>query len=291
MSRVKFQEAVALRQQETGSWVCAGFDPDRKKFPKGMGPEPESMLRYCCYIVDAVAPSVCVVKPNFGFWSAAGAFEQLRKFIGYVQGLRRLPVILDWKSGDVGPSAEQYAEAIFGYFNADAVTVNPLPGQDTIAPFATYDKGSRGVIALCKMSNKSSSTFMGEGVVPSVSPALQPLLYQRIATEAVSWHQQYGNVGLVVGATFPEELAEVRRTVGSAMLILSPGIGRQKGDLDGTLNANDDGFLTINSSSGILHALANADKIEDAAAAAGKAAEQLRDQIRSFHSVAGGSPG
>jgi len=230
---------------------------------------------------------VCVVKPNFGFWSAVGAFEQLREFIGYVQGLHHLPVILDWKSGDVGPSAEQYAEAIFGYFNADAVTVNPLLGQDTIAPFATYDEGSRGVIALCKMSNKTSGTFMGEGVVPAMSPALQPLLYQRIAAEAVGWNQQYGNVGLVVGATFPEELAEVRRIVGSATLILSPGIGRQKGDLDGTLGANDDGFLTINSSSGILHALPNADCIEDAAAAAGKAAEQLRDQIRSFHSAAG----
>ena len=128
---------------------------------------------------------------------------------------------------------------------------------------------------------------MGEGVVPAMSPALQPLLYQRIAAEAVGWNQQYGNVGLVVGATFPEELAEVRRIVGSATLILSPGIGRQKGDLDGTLGANDDGFLTINSSSGILHALPNADCIEDAAAAAGKAAEQLRDQIRSFHSAAG----
>ncbi len=266
----KFVERLQMIQQQQGSWVCVGIDPDPEKLPFNIPATPEGFLNFSRQIVEATAPFVCIFKPNQGFWAAIGAEEELAQLIHYIQEKYGLLVILDAKRNDIGNSAKMYAMEAFGRYGADAVTVNPYLGTDGVVPFTEHVY--RGVFILCRTSNKSAVEFQGQKVMLPDAPSP---LYLKVAGEAVKWNQGFDNVGLVVGATYPGELQEVRSIVGPAMPILIPGIGKQGGDLEKTLAANGRGLAVVNSSREIIYA----SREEDFAAAAARKAQELRDQI------------
>ncbi len=257
----------------SGSMLCVGLDPDPAKMPAAMAADPEGVLEFCIGIVDATAHAVCAFKPQIAYFAALGAEDQLERLCAHVRDRHpRAVLILDAKRGDIGPTAERYAEEAFVRYGADAVTVNPYLGTDSLEPFLAHR--GKGVIVLCRTSNP------GSGDLQSLTVDGEPL-YERVATMARDRWSALGEVALVVGATYPTELAKVRAIVGD-MPLLVPGIGAQGGDVEATVTAGRDsrGFgMMINSSRAILYASSGADW----ATAAREAAETTRDQIRAVN--------
>lgn len=259
------------RWVEADSMVCVGWDPELAKFPEHLRglPVGEALKVFFEAIIDACAPHVCAFKPQIAHFAALGAEDVLLDLIAYSQSkYPSIPVILDSKRGDIGSTAAQYASEAFDRYHADAVTVNPYLGFDGVEPFLAH--ADRGVIVLCRTSNPSAGDFQDLEVdgVP---------LYQRVASQVASW-----DVGrqcaLVVGATWPSQLASVRALVGD-MPLLVPGVGAQGGSASDVVRAGRDscGYgLIINSSRGVLYASSG----EDFASAAASVARELRDEIR-----------
>ena len=253
------------------SLVCVGIDPELTRLPKHIREQEEPYLVFGTAIVDACAPYVSAFKPQAAHFAAVGAEDQLAKLIGYIQTHHRdIPVILDAKRGDVGSTAALYAKEAFERYGADAVTVNPYLGHDSLAPYFQYS--GRGVIVLCRTSNPGSDWIQG------VRVGDEPL-YLTVAKQIGEWDVN-DQCMLVTGATYPEELGEVRGMVGD-MPLLVPGVGAQGGDVEAVLKAGVDSIgqgLCISSSRGIIYAGSGLDFAEKA----GQAAMRLRDEINRY---------
>ena len=224
-------------------------------------------MTFCQRIVDTTADAVCAFKPQYACFAARGAFEELRSLIGYIHANHPdIPVILDAKRGDIGDTAELYAEELFGVFDADAATVNPYLGWDAVAPY-TRDKG-RGVVVLCHTSNPDSAWLQE---YPDDMP-----VYLRVAERVAT--EDEGNLMLVVGATFPAQLAAVRAKAPDVPFLV-PGVGAQGGDVDAVF-ANgldaDGGGLVVSASRSVIFAGAG----DGWAASVARAARKLRDDMR-----------
>ncbi len=259
----------AWRQQN--SLVCVGLDPDITKLPKQFSAVNASLRKFNQSIVDATAEFACCFKPQIAYYAAVGAEKELEQTIDYIKKhYPNIPVILDAKRGDIGATATMYAREAFERYDADALTVNPYMGGDTIEPYLSYQE--RGVVVLCRTSNGGSGQFQ------SLEVDGQPIAWH-VAKRSTEWNANE-QVMLVVGATYPEELRHIRTIVGD-MPLLVPGIGAQGGDVQAVLDNGLDsqGFgLVVNSSRGIIYASSD----QDFAAAAGNAAKRLRDQINAF---------
>jgi len=258
--------------QKNNSLLCVGLDPDPAKFPAHLKDRPEAIYEFCRAIVDATADLVCAYKPQIAYFAAHRAEDQLEALIAHVHEKHPgLPVILDAKRGDIGSTAEQYAREAFERFKADAVTVNPYMGYDSIEPWLEHE--GKGVIVLCRTSNPGGSDL--QFLTIDGKP-----LYQVVADLAANKWNASGELGLVVGATFPKEIETVRAIVGD-MPLLIPGIGAQGGDVEATVKAgrtaNGTGML-INSSRAIIYA----SKGEDYAQAAATAARETREKINAY---------
>jgi orotidine-5'-phosphate decarboxylase len=270
-----FTQQLQSAWASQGSMLCVGFDPDPKRLPQSLQGKSESIFEFCREIADATADLACSFKPQFAYFASQGAEAQLEKLIRHLKNkYPKIPVILDSKRGDIGSTAEHYALEAFERYGADAVTVNPYLGFDSVEPYLRH--AGKGVIVLCRTSNPGGSDLQFLNVSPSGDP-----LYIHVAKLAAQQWNLSGQLSLVVGATFPEEIAKVREIVGE-MPLLIPGIGAQGGDIDATVKAgsipNKPGTgMIINSSRAILYASSGPDFAE----AARKVALTTRDALRS----------
>ena len=268
-----FTQQLQAAWASQGSMLCVGFDPDPKRIPASLADKPEPIFEFCKAIADATADLVCAFKPQIAYFASQGAEAQLEKLIAHLKThYPHIPVILDAKRGDIGSTAEHYALEAFERYGADAVTVNPYMGFDSIEPYLRYPE--KGVIVLCRTSNPRGSDLQFLRNVSSGEP-----LYIEVAKLAASKWNTSGQIGLVVGATFPEEIAKVRNLVGD-MPLLIPGIGAQGGDIEATVKAGSvtqkpGTGMIINSSRAILYASSG----EDFAQAARKVALSTRDAL------------
>ena len=277
-NRPLFTEQLAHAWSTQDSMLCVGLDPDPKQFPASIKGKGGAILAFCREIVDATADLVCAFKPQIAYFAAHGAEDQLAQLIDHIHRQHpQVPVILDSKRGDIGSTAQQYAIEAFDRFQADAVTVNPYMGFDSVEPYLKY--ANKGVIVLCRTSNLGGSDLQFLEVNEK-GHTEKELLYQRVARLASSQWNKTGQLGLVVGATFPEEIAKVREIVGE-MPLLIPGIGAQGGDIPATVqagkipNAPGTGMI-INSSRAILYASQDGNFAD----AARQAAIATRDALR-----------
>jgi orotidine-5'-phosphate decarboxylase len=277
-NRPLFTEQLAHAWSHQDSMLCVGLDPDPKQFPASIKGKGGAILAFCREIVDATADLVCAFKPQIAYFAAHGAEDQLAQLIDHIHRQHpQVPVILDSKRGDIGSTAQQYAIEAFDRYQADAVTVNPYMGFDSVEPYLKYT--NKGVIVLCRTSNLGGSDLQFLEVNEK-DRTEKELLYQRVARLASSQWNKTGQLGLVVGATFPEEIAKVRAIVGE-MPLLIPGIGAQGGDIPATVqagtvpNAPGTGMI-INSSRAILYASQDGNFAD----AARQAAIATRDALR-----------
>ena len=266
---MNFIKALNSVWRENNTLLCIGLDPDPAKFPAHLQHRPDAIFEFCRAIVDATADLVCCFKPQIAYFAARRAEDQLEALIEHIH-IRHpaTPVILDAKRGDIGSTAEQYAIEAFERFQADAVTINPYMGRDSIEPYLAYR--DKGIILLCRTSNPGGSDlqFLDVG---------GEKLYERVARLVSKEWDVNGQCALVVGATFPSEIARVRTLIGD-MPLLVPGIGAQGGDIETTVRAGctPSGVgLIINSSRAILYA----GKGEDYANTARSVAEATRNAI------------
>ena len=263
------QERWHAADGAAGTLLCVGLDPDPARFAPPLRGSETAITEFCCAIVDATAPFACAFKPQIAYFASQRAEAQLEAVLAHIRRRHpRIPVILDAKRGDIGSTAEQYAREAFERYGADAVTLSPYMGQDTIDPFLHY--AGRAVFLLCRTSNPGGDDLQMLDVGGE-------RLFERIARLAAGPWNRPGQLGLVVGATYPQELARVR-ALAPDLPLLVPGIGAQGGDIAATLRAGrtalGDG-LVINSSRAILYA----GKDADYAAAAAAVARDTRDQI------------
>jgi orotidine-5'-phosphate decarboxylase len=249
--------------------LCVGLDPDPRRLPHHLRDRPDGIERFCRAIVDATADLACAVKPQIAYFAAAGAEDQLERICRHVREAHpELVLVLDAKRGDIGPTAEQYAAEAFDRYDAHAVTVNPYLGTDALAPFLAHE--GRGAIVLCRTSNAGGDDLQ------MLDVGGRPL-YVHVAELVAERWGRLGECGLVVGATYPDELAVVRGIVGD-LPVLVPGVGAQRGDVEATVRAGATpaGGLVISSSRAILYASDG----EDFAEAARGVAQRTHDEIR-----------
>ena len=269
-----FIEKLSSAWAAQDSLLCVGLDPDAGKLPAHLQDKPDGILLFCKAIVDATADAACAFKPQIAYFAALRAEDQLEEICSYVRAAYpHIPLVLDAKRGDIGATAEQYAREAFERYRADAVTLNPYMGFDSIQPYLEWK--DRGAIILCRTSNPGGSDL--QFLTVEGKP-----LYQHVASLVADKWNTNGQCGLVVGATFPQELKEVRKMVGD-MPLLVPGIGAQGGDIAATVAAGCTSARTgmmINSSRAILYAKANEKAGEDFAQAARRVAMETRDAIR-----------
>jgi orotidine-5'-phosphate decarboxylase len=268
-----FMQSLRHRWHAVDSMVCVGLDPEPAKFPAHLAGRPDAVFDFCRAIVDATAPHVCCFKPQIAHFAALAAEDALQRLIAHIHGAHPgIPVILDSKRGDIGSTAQHYAAEAFDRYAADAVTANPYLGRDSLQPF--LDRADRGVVILCRTSNPGAADLQDLGV--SDGRGARPL-YQHVAEKIAREWNGNGNCALVVGATWPEQLREVRAIVGG-MPFLVPGVGAQGGDVEAVVTNSktaDGTGLVVSSSRAILYA-SDRDDFADAAAAAAKS---LRDEI------------
>lgn len=273
-----FLNALTARWRAVESLLCVGLDPDPQRLPAD-GPRDEALFSFCKTIIDATARYACAFKPQIAYFAGQGREDVLEELIDYIHNAHPgVPVVLDAKRGDIGATAEQYAREAFERFRADAVTANPYMGTDSLQPYLAH--ADKGVFVLCRTSNPGGSDLQ---FLPVQTEAGTRPLYQAVARMAAERWNAHGNCGLVVGATFPDELAQVRALVGD-MPLLVPGIGAQGGDVERTVRAGVDGAgagMLINSSRAILYAgRGSAEAIGDAAAQAARATRDAINAIR-----------
>ena len=270
---MSFIDTLRNRWQAADTLVCVGLDPEPAKFPAKFTDDPDATFRFCRDIADATARYACAFKPQIAHFAALGAEPALEQLIAHLHEAHPgIPVILDAKRGDIGSTAQRYAAEAFDRYGADAVTANPYLGRDSVQPF--LDRADRGVVILCRTSNAGASDLQD---LPVRGASGARPLYQHVAeTVARDWNGN-GNCALVVGATWPEQLREVRAIVGN-MPLLVPGVGAQGGDAEAVVrNARtaDGTGLMVSSSRAILYASSG----DDYAEAAATAARDLRDTI------------
>ena len=271
---VNFINKLSTAWATNNSLLCVGLDPDVARLPLALQNEPDGIFTFCKAILDATADLACAIKPQIAYFAALGAERQLEQLCAYArEAYPGLPLILDAKRGDIGATAKQYAREAFDRYGADAVTVNPYMGFDSVEPYMAW--ADRGVIVLCRTSNPGGSDlqFLDVDGKP---------LYQHVARMVADKWNVNGQCALVVGATFPHELAEVRAIVGD-MPLLVPGVGAQGGDVAATVKSGRTmagAGMMINSSRAILYAMPQDG--EDFAAAARRVALATRDEINQY---------
>ena len=265
-----FMTALRAAWRSRDTLLCIGLDPDPARFPAHLRGRSDAVFEFCRAIVDATADLACAFKPQIAYFAAHRAEDQLEALIDHIHANHPgTPVILDAKRGDIGSTAEQYVVEAFERFRADAVTLNPYMGRDSAQPF--LECADKGVILLCRTSNPGGSDLQFLDVGGGER------LFERVARMVAEEWNDHGNCALVVGATFPDEIARVRALTGD-MPLLVPGIGAQGGDVHATVTAGRDRNgvgLMINSSRAILYA----GKDEDFADAARVVALATRDAI------------
>ncbi len=269
---MNFMEKLRAAWRVNHSLVCVGLDPDRAKLPAAVAGERHPIFEFNRRIIDATAHAVCAYKPQAAYYAGCDADAELKMTVDYLrERYPAVPVILDVKRGDIGSTAAMYAKEAFERYGADAATVNPYMGTDALEPFLNY--ADRGVVVLCRTSNPGGNDL--QNLVADGRP-----VYEHVAMLAQTRWNGHGNVMLVVGATYPEELGRIRALC-PEMPFLVPGVGAQGGDVAKVLangRTADGCGLVINSSRGIIYA----SKGDDFAEAAKRAAEELRDTINSY---------
>lgn len=264
-----FIEMLEARWKNADSLLCVGLDPNTARFPEALAGKPDAIYEFCTGIVDATAHAVCAFKPQIAYFASSGAEAALEAVIAYIHEKHPdIPVILDAKRGDIGSTAEHYAREAFERFQADCVTLSPFMGKDTIQPYLAYRE--KGAFILCRTSNKGGDDLQ-------MLEVNGMRLYEYVAHLVSEEWNVNGQLGLVVGATYPHELAAVRR-IAPTLPLLVPGIGAQGGDIRAAVQSGRraDGLgMVINSGRAILYA----SKGEDWQEAAKQAAEATRDAI------------
>jgi orotidine-5'-phosphate decarboxylase len=270
-----FIQKLNAAWQSTGSMLCVGLDPDPQRYPEELDNHPDRIFEFCKAIVDATAAHCCAFKPQIAYFAAQRAEEPLERLIDHIQAnYPQHVVVLDAKRGDIGATSQQYAAEAFERYGADAVTINPYQGADAFAPYLKYT--DKGVILLCRTSNPGSAQLQDLDVGGGER------LYERVARLAAGEWNTNGQLGLVVGATRPAELARVR-AIAPNLPLLVPGIGVQGGDVVASVQAGKDARGTgmlINSSRAILYASSSS----DFAQAAARVARETNQAIRAVKS-------
>jgi orotidine-5'-phosphate decarboxylase len=271
-----FMDSLHRAWRTHDSLVCVGLDPEPGRFPAAFRGDADGVFAFCRDIVDATADLVCAFKPQIAHFAALGAEDALQRLIAHVHARHPgVPVILDAKRGDIGSTAQHYATEAFDRYGADAVTANPYLGRDSLQPY--LDRAERGVVILCRTSNPGAADL--QDLLVDGRP-----LYQHVATRVAREWNTHRNCLLVVGATWPAQLADVRALVGD-LPILVPGVGAQGGDVEAVVRHGataDRTGLLVSSSRAILYASSGAD-FADAARTATLA---LRDAINSARRTA-----
>ena len=274
MTTPPFTERLAQAGARNDSLLCVGLDPEPSKFPGAWAGDASRIFDFCAAIVDATRDLVIAFKPQIAYFAANRAEAQLEQLIGHIRAVApQVPVILDAKRGDIGATAEQYAREAFERYRADAVTLSPFMGFDSIEPYLAYP--GKGAILLCRTSNTGGSDLQSQRLEGN-DEAPGEALYERIARLAAGPWNRSGQIGLVVGATYPAEIARVR-ALAPRLPLLIPGIGAQGGDAEATVRAGarDGAPIAVNSSRAVLYASAGADFAD----AARQAARATRDAL------------
>ncbi len=264
----RFFERIEQRQKELQTRLCVGLDPDPGLIPEACQQSDRPIFEFNKAIVDATHDLASCFKPQIAHYASEAAEDQLQETIDYIQS-RGVPVLLDAKRGDVGNTAEMYARELFERYGADAVTVNPYLGKDSLQPYLDY--ADRGVFVLCRTSNPGGSDL--QNLVLDSGQTL----YEHVAQTARDEWNSNNNVGLVVGATRPEELRRIRNICGDMMFLL-PGVGAQGADIREMMGAGQGGGMLISSSRAILYAGPG----EDFAEQARRVARETLDEIRRY---------
>ncbi len=251
---MNFTSQLARAEAQNDSLLCVGLDPDPSKFPGSWKDDPARIFDFCASIVDATRDLVISFKPQIAYFAAHRAEEQLERLIAHIQNTApQVPVILDAKRGDIGSTAEQYAHEVFGRYRADAVTLSPFMGFDSVEPYLKYE--GKGVILLCRTSNPGSADLQAQTLQSGDK------VFEHIARLASGAWNHGGQLGLVVGATYPAEIARVRELAPTLPLLI-PGVGAQGGDALATVRAGWRGDaegrtlapVIVNSSRAVLYA-------------------------------------
>ena len=259
---MNFLDKLQAAQGRNNSLLCVGLDPDRGKIPKN-----QSFFEFNKTIINQTADLVCAYKPNIAFYASEGTrgLEHLKKTIDYIKkNYPQIPIVLDAKRGDIAYTSQMYAKELFDVYNADAITVNPYCGFDSLEPF--FERRDRGIFVICRTSNPGAKDFQ------DLKVGKDPL-YKKVAQKIVVWSKKYPNVMLEIGATWPEEIGFLRQ-LAPKMTFLIAGVGTQGGDLKGTLKnglIKGSRGLILNSSRAIIYA-------QDPR----KATQGVRDEINKY---------
>ncbi|HEX5744298.1 MAG TPA: orotidine-5'-phosphate decarboxylase [Candidatus Saccharimonadales bacterium] len=270
-----FLRKLNAAQAKSDSLLCVGLDPDFEKLPKALRDSDTPLFDFNKAIIDATAGLVCAFKPNTAFYESRGAegIEELKRTCDYIrEEYPDIPIIVDLKRADIGNTNKHYATFAFDYLGADAVTVHPWLGREAVQPFLDYK--DKGIIVLCRTSNDGAGEFQD-------LQAERLPIYMHVAKNVSKKWNANGNCLLVVGATYPEEIARVRRQVGDKMVFLVPGLGAQGGDAEAVIKAGTNRAgrgLIINSARAILYASSG----DDFAEAARAKAVATRDKINEY---------
>ena len=273
-----FLEQLQQAERTNQSMLCVGLDPEPAKFPAHIKGDASKIYDFCAAIVDATAALVISFKPQIAYFAAHRAEDQLEKLMQHMRATApHVPVILDAKRGDIGSTAAQYAIEAFERYGADAVTLSPFMGFDSVQPYLAYH--GKGAFLLCRTSNPGGDDFQAQRLS---SVAGEPLLYEHIAKLAQGEWNTNGQLGLVVGATYPNEIERVRKVAPHVPLLI-PGVGAQGGDAVATVkagwkqtNGETTAPIIVNSSRAVLYASNGADFAD----AARKVAIQTRDVLQ-----------
>jgi orotidine-5'-phosphate decarboxylase len=270
---MKFLDKLRAAERKNGSLLCVGLDPEPSKFPAGLQGDAGRIYDFCARIVDATADLVIAFKPQIAYFSAHRAEMQLEQLMEHMRrNAPHVPVILDAKRGDIGSTAEQYAREAFERYGADAVTLSPFMGFDSVEPYLRHE--DKGAFLLCRTSNPGGADLQGQRLAGLPG---EPFLYEHVARLAQGPWNLNGQLGLVVGATYPAEIERVR-ALAPTLPLLIPGVGAQGGDAVATVRAGwrPDAPIVVNSSRAICYASNG----EDFADAARKAAIGTRDLLQ-----------
>jgi len=251
-----FLDLLRQAERQNGSMLCVGLDPEPAKFPSHLRADASKIFRFCAEIVDATVDLVIAFKPQIAYFAAHRAEVQLERLMSHMRRVAPgVPIILDAKRGDIGSTAEQYAKEAFERYGADAVTLSPFMGFDSIQPYLKYH--GKGAFLLCRTSNPGGDDFQNQRLA---SIEGTPRLYEHIARLAQGPWNLNGQLGLVVGATYPAEIERVR-SLAPTLPLLIPGVGAQGGDALATVKAGWRGTpqatlapIVVNSSRAILYA-------------------------------------
>ena len=268
-----FLDQLNAAGRQNNSMLCVGLDPEPAKFPGAWRGDASRIFDFCAAMVDATADLVIAFKPQIAYFAAHRAEAQLERLMAHMRATApQVPVILDAKRGDIGSTAEQYAREAFERYGADAVTLSPFMGFDSVQPYLKYH--GKGAFLLCRTSNPGGDDFQNQRLA---SVAGEPLLYEHIAGLAQGPWNLNGQLGLVVGATYPAEIERVR-AVAPTVPLLIPGVGAQGGDAVATVRAGwrPNAPIIVNSSRAVLYASSG----DDFAAAARREALKTRDLLQ-----------